>query len=88
MAGAAGLFSAVLPADELRPHADAYVTDLARHVSPASVATTKRQLWTELLGGDPATSVARSMALLRDMATGPEFAEGTRALAERRRPEF
>lgn len=34
-----------------------------------------------------AASVRRSMALLREMVTGPEFAEG-RALAERRPPEF
>jgi len=87
-AGEAGLFSAVLPADVLPAHAEAYVTDLARHVSPASVAATKRQLWTELLGGDPATSVRRSLELLREMATGPDLAEGTRALAERRPPEF
>jgi enoyl-CoA hydratase/carnithine racemase len=87
-AGEAGLFSAVLPPDELDAHAEAYVDDLAHHVSPASVAVTKRQLWTELLGGDPATSVRRSMALLREMATGPDFTEGTRALAERRPPEF
>lgn len=87
-AAEAGLLSAVLPAGELAERAEAYVDDLAHHVSPASVATTKAQLWTELLGGDPATSVRRSMALLREMATGPEFAEGTRALAERRPPEF
>jgi enoyl-CoA hydratase/carnithine racemase len=87
-AGDAGLFSAVLPADALGEHADAYVDDLAHHVSPASIAVTKRQLWSELLGGDPATAVRRSMDLLRQMATGPEFAEGTRALAERRPPEY
>jgi len=83
-----GLFSAVLPADALAAHAEAYVTDLARHVSPASVATTKAQLWGDLLHGDPAASVRRSVELLREMATGPEFAEGSRALSERRPPEF
>ncbi len=83
-----GLFSSVLPADELLPHVEAYVTDLARHVSPASVAATKAQLWGDLLHDDPAASVRRSMALLREMATGPDFVEGSRALSERRRPEF
>jgi enoyl-CoA hydratase/carnithine racemase len=87
-AAGAGLLSAVLPEGELQSHADAYVIDLARHVSPASVAATKAQLWSDLLHGDPAASVRRSMVLLREMATGPEFAEGTRALAERRPPEF
>lgn len=83
-----GLLSAVLPADELAAHVDDYATTLARHVSPASVAATKAQLWGDLLHGDPAASVRRSMELLREMSTGPDFAEGTRALAERRPPEF
>lgn len=83
-----GLFSAAFDAEALAAHAGDYVADLARHVSPASMAATKAQLWGELLGGDPASSVRRSMALLRGMATGPEFAEGARALAERRQPEF
>jgi enoyl-CoA hydratase/carnithine racemase len=83
-----GLFSAVLPAELLAVHSEAYVADLARHVSPASVAATKAQLWGDLLHGDPAASVRHSVALLREMATGPEFAEGSRALSERRPPEF
>ena len=83
-----GLLSAVLAPDELAAHVDAYVTDLARHVSPASVAATKAQLWGDLLHGDPAGSVRRSMVLLREMSTGPDFVEGSRALSERRRPEF
>lgn len=87
-AGEVGLFSAVLPPDELGPHVDDYVRTLARHVSPASVATTKAQLWGDLLHNDPAASVRRSMELLRQMASGPDFVEGSRALSERRRPEF
>ena len=83
-----GLLSAVLSADELGPHVERYVTDLARHVSPASVAATKAQLWGDLLHDDPAESVRRSMALLREMSTGPDFVEGSRALSERRPPEF
>jgi len=83
-----GLFSAVLPAAELQAHAEAAIADLARHVSPASVAATKAQLWGDLLHHDPADAVRRSMALLREMATGPDFVEGARALAERRPPEF
>ena len=37
---------------------------------------------------DPGEAVRRSMALLREMSTGPDFVEGSRALSERRRPEF
>lgn len=87
-AAAVGLFSAVLPAAELATHVDGYVTDLARHVSPASVAATKAQLWGDMLHDDPAEAVRHSMALLREMSTGPDFVEGSRALSERRAPEF
>ena len=87
-AGRAGLFSAVLAPDELWPHVDAYVRDLALHTSPASIATTKAQLWGDLLHDDPAASVATASRLLREMATGPDFREGTQALAEGRRPRF
>jgi enoyl-CoA hydratase/carnithine racemase len=87
-AGEAGLFSGVLPAGELHDHVEEYVTMMARHVSPASVAATKAQLWGDLLHDDPAASVRTSMALLREMAAGPDFVEGSRALSERRRPEF
>lgn len=83
-----GLFSAVLDADALGPHVDAYARDLARHVSPASVAATKAQLWGDLLRHDPARSVEESMRLLREMTGGADFVEGSRALSERRRPEF
>lgn len=87
-AGAVGLFSEVLAPEDLRPRVETYARDLAHHVSPASVATTKAQLWGDLLHGDPARAVDESMRLLRGMAAGPDFAEGSRALTERRRPEF
>jgi enoyl-CoA hydratase/carnithine racemase len=83
-----GLFSAVLTADQLEPHVDRYVSDLALHVSPASVAATKAQLWGDLLHDDPAAAVRHSMALLREMSIGPDFVEGSRALSERRPPRF
>lgn len=87
-AGAAGLFSEVVEAGALGPLVAERTRSLAHHVSPASMAVTKRQLWTELIGTDPATSVRTSMDLLRDMAGGPDFVEGARALRERRPPEF
>lgn len=87
-AASVGLFSAVLDRDAFLSHVDAYVTDMARHVSPASTAVTKRQLWGDLLHGDPARSVRTSVGLFSEMATGPDFAEGSRALSEGRRPEF
>jgi enoyl-CoA hydratase/carnithine racemase len=87
-AAAVGLFSAVLDLDGFHAHVDEYVSTMARHVSPASTAVTKRQLWGDLLHHDPARSVRESVALFAEMATGPDFAEGSRALSERRLPEF
>lgn len=87
-AGEVGLFSSVVPAGELAGVVDDYATTMARHVSPASTAATKAQLWGDLLHGDPARSVRESMALLRQMSTGADFAEGTAALTEKRLPEF
>ena len=83
-----GLFSAVLPAGGLAAHVDDYAGTLAHHVSPASMAVTKRQLWGELIAGDPAASVRRSVELIREMTGGPDFVEGTQALVEKRPPEF
>lgn len=83
-----GLFSAVLPEDEFSPHVEEFVTTMARHVSPASTAVTKKQLWGDLLHGDPGRSVRESVQLFSEMATGPDFAEGSQALSERRLPEF
>ncbi len=87
-AGEVGLFSAVLPEDELAGQVDDYAHDLAHHVSPASIAATKAQLWGDLLHADPAGSVRESMRLLREMAQGADFAEGAAALSARRPPEF
>ncbi|WP_436795376.1 enoyl-CoA hydratase-related protein [Actinospongicola halichondriae] len=83
-----GLFSAVLDPASFAAHVDDYATTMARHVSPASTAVTKRQLWGDLLHSDPARSVRESIDLLAEMATGPDFAEGSRALSEHRPPEF
>lgn len=87
-AGDVGLFSAVLDRSAFGSHVDDFVATMARHVSPASTSTTKRQLWGDLLHSDPARSVRESVALFAEMATGPDFAEGSLALSERRRPEF
>lgn len=87
-ATAAGLLTDVFPADAFAARVDDYVTMLARHTAPSSLAVTKRQLWDDLLSADPAASVRTSMELLRDMTGSDDFLEGTRALMERRRPWY
>ncbi len=86
-AAALGLVHRVCPPEELLGAAQAYARDLARHVSPASIRETKAAIYRDLHGGVGA-SVEASEALLRTMAKGPEFAEGVRALTEKRRPRF
>jgi enoyl-CoA hydratase/carnithine racemase len=87
-AASVGLFSAVHDPGELRAHVDGFAHEMAHHVSPASTATTKRQLWGDLLHHDPGQAVRNSVELLEEMTRGPDFAEGSRALSERRAPEF
>ena len=82
-----GLVNAVLPAEELLPHAWAYARDLATGVSAGSLSTTKRQVALDLLR-DVGESVAEADERLRDMMREPDFAEGVRALTEKRPPRF
>jgi enoyl-CoA hydratase/carnithine racemase len=82
-----GLINAVLPPDELLPHALGYARMLATEVSPASLAATKAQLYADW-HRDVGTSVAESERLLEELVRGPDFAEGARALNEKRPPRF
>jgi enoyl-CoA hydratase/carnithine racemase len=68
--------------------ARAYGVRLVETTGPAAVATTKRQLTTDLLRHDPAAAVTDSLALL-DAAMGTaEYREGIAALREKRAPRF
>lgn len=87
-AASMGFANKALPAAELLAHVRAYATDLARHVSPASVRATKRQLYDDLVSHDVGAAVVRSEVLLDQMMGGPEYREGVRALREKRRPRF
>lgn len=87
-AAAAGLLNGVLPDGAVLPHVLAVAHDLATSVSAASLSTTKRQLYQDLLDPDVGAAVDRADALLRSMVTGPDYAEGVRALRERRPPRF
>ena len=85
--GAMGFFNAVLP----RPAFDERVAEYAAMLaaaSPESVSTAKRQLWTDLLHGDPRASVEESKALIAKLMERPDYAEGVAALLERRPPRF
>jgi enoyl-CoA hydratase/carnithine racemase len=82
-----GLVNTVTPADELLGTVYEYARTMATEVSPASLAATKLQLYTDL-HRDAATAGRDAEVRLRAMMAGPDFAEGVAALAARRPPRF
>ena len=82
-----GLVNKVTPPDELLATVYEYAHTLATEVSPASLAATKLQLYTDL-HRDAATAARDADERLRAMMTGPDFAEGVAALSARRPPRF
>jgi enoyl-CoA hydratase/carnithine racemase len=84
---AMGLVNRSLPTAEVLAHAVAYVQELARTVSPASMAVMKRQVHQQLHAGlGPAEQEA--VALMLESFGRPDFAEGVRSYQERRDPQF
>lgn len=83
-----GLFNAVHPPDELMQRVGEQAHWLATGVGPEAVATTKRQLYADLLSHDVGASVEESKRLISLAMGGPEFAEGVAAFVERRPPRF
>ena len=82
-----GLVQAVVPADELVDHAIAYVHDLAEHVSPTSLAVTKRLVYGQL-GADMAEAFTQADDATWEGVEHPDATEGARAYIERRPPRF
>jgi enoyl-CoA hydratase/carnithine racemase len=82
-----GLVNAVHPPDQLLARTYEYAEMLATSVSRRSLAESKRQVWTDL-HRDVGSAVAESEALLEAMVAEPDFAEGSKALTEKRPPEF
>jgi len=82
-----GLVNMVTPADELLESVYRYAHTLATEISPASLAATKLQLYTDL-HRDAATAARHAEERLRAMMTGPDFEEGVAALTARRPPRF
>ncbi|MGO9954976.1 MAG: enoyl-CoA hydratase-related protein, partial [Solirubrobacteraceae bacterium] len=74
-----GFFNGVYERDEFDRRVSDYAHMLAG-LSPDAMRTTKRQLYDDLLGLDPAASVERSKVLIGDLMALPDYAEGVRAL--------
>jgi enoyl-CoA hydratase/carnithine racemase len=82
-----GLVNKVTPPDELMGTVYEYAHTLATEISPASLAATKLQLYTDL-HRDAAAAARDADERLRAMMTGPDFEEGVAALSARRPPRF
>ncbi|MEX2628084.1 MAG: enoyl-CoA hydratase-related protein [Ilumatobacteraceae bacterium] len=84
-----GLWNDVLAdADACVAAAHDYARMLATTVGPGAVATTKRQLYDDLLQHDPAASTIRSKRLMDTAMGTAEYREGVAALRERRTARF
>jgi len=82
-----GLVSAVLPPDDLLPHALTYARDVAQNVSPRSTAVIKRQIWQAQQGNflDAAVLAYREAGL---SLRSEDFREGVAHFVEKRPPHF
>ena len=82
-----GLVNAVLPPDEVLPHAMAYARRIATELSPSALAVIKRQIYDDLLR-DQRAGLQFSVDEMKRMVKEPDFAEGAAALGRRRPPNF
>ena len=85
---AMGYVSRVVAPDDLLPTALAYARDIAEHVSPEALATTKMQIfddWHRTQEESHHHAVAELMTVIRG---GHDLDEGVRSLVEKRPPRF
>lgn len=68
--------------------AQGYAHHLAHGVGPAALATTKAQLYRDLLHHSPAAAIQNAQRLLEVAMTTAEYREGVSALREKRAPKF
>ena len=83
-----GLVNRVVDPGALMGEVTAYARLLADGVSPASLSVTKRQLYRDLVSGDPARSTADAIETMNEMMGGADYREGVAALREKRPPRF
>lgn len=82
-----GIISAAFEPEELMPHVVGYASDIAANVSPASLATIKRQINVEpLLTAHDALHHAEE--LMRESLTGGDVGEGIASFLEKRQVAF
>ena len=82
-----GFVNALFEPHVLLEQTYAYVRNLIATVSPNSLRQTRWQVYRDL-HRDAASSVRDSEALLNEMMKEPDFAEGVKALVEKRLPDW
>ena len=82
-----GLVNRVLPAEDLMAAVYEYAGMLATEVSPASMAVTKLQLYSDVYG-TAAAAVEGAQRRLDEMMGQADFAEAVAARSEKRSPRF
>ncbi len=83
-----GLVNRLLEPGDLMGAVYDYAAQLATTVSPASLRVTKRQLYRDLVAGNPADSIEDATVTMDEMMAGPDYREGVVALREKRAPRF
>jgi enoyl-CoA hydratase/carnithine racemase len=84
-----GLWNSVEPdGDAALASAQQYAHHLAHGVGPTALATTKAQVYRDLLHHSPAAAIQDAQRLLEQAMTTAEYREGVSALREKRPPRF
>jgi enoyl-CoA hydratase/carnithine racemase len=82
-----GLVNRVVEPKKLLPETLVYARELAVNSSPASMATMKHQVYTDLTRELP-DALEEANRLMGESFTAPDFAEGVASFLERREPRF
>jgi enoyl-CoA hydratase/carnithine racemase len=82
-----GLVNRAVPDDDVLEEALAYARMLAAEASPASMATMKRQVYTDLHRG-LGEALEEANRLMLESFSGHDFGEGVQSFLERRSPAF
>jgi enoyl-CoA hydratase/carnithine racemase len=84
-----GFLNGVFPrGEEFLPKVHEIAASIATGVSPASMAITKRQLYSELLRSDVGLAIEESKQLIGAYMKKADYKEGVAALLEKRAPKF
>lgn len=82
-----GVINRICEPDQVLPEAMAYARDLAANVSPASMASIKRQVYRHLTM-DLDEALKDSNEVMKESLVGPDFSEGVHSFLDKRQPAF